>query len=86
MACARCHDHKYDPIPQADYYAVKGIFESTDTLYGSLAGPGNRMPSDLIPLPLEAELSHGAKMMPAMRTFLERTLERSEANVERLTE
>ena len=44
------------------------------------------MPSDLIPLPLEAELSHGAKMMPAMRTFLERSLERSEANVERLTE
>ena len=86
VACARCHDHKYDPIPQADYYAVKGIFESTETLYGSLAGPGNRMPSDLIPLPLEAELSHGAKMMPAMRTFLERSLERSEANVERLTE
>ena len=44
------------------------------------------MPSDLIPLPLEAEIAHGANMMPAMRTFLERSLERSEANVERLTE
>lgn len=86
VACARCHDHKYDPIPQSDYYAVKGIFESTETLYGTLAGPGNRMPSDLVPLPKAAEISHGADLPPAMRTFLERSRERSEANVERLTE
>ena len=25
--CARCHDHKFDPIPQTDYYAVKAVFE-----------------------------------------------------------
>lgn len=25
--CARCHDHKFDPIPQRDYYAVKAVFE-----------------------------------------------------------
>jgi hypothetical protein len=29
VSCARCHDHKFDPIPQADYYALYGIFEST---------------------------------------------------------
>lgn len=34
IACARCHDHKYDPIPTEDYYALAGIFRSTDTLYG----------------------------------------------------
>jgi hypothetical protein len=28
-ACARCHDHKYDPIPQADYYALAGVFASS---------------------------------------------------------
>jgi cytochrome c553 len=28
-ACARCHDHKYDPIPTADYYALAGVFAST---------------------------------------------------------
>ncbi len=28
VACARCHDHKFDPIPTADYYALYGIFES----------------------------------------------------------
>lgn len=32
IGCARCHDHKFDPIPQADYYALAGIFASTRTL------------------------------------------------------
>ena len=30
VACARCHDHKYDPIPTADYYALAGVFGSTE--------------------------------------------------------
>ena len=29
LACARCHDHKYDPISNEDYYAIYGILEST---------------------------------------------------------
>ncbi|HKI17723.1 MAG TPA: PSD1 and planctomycete cytochrome C domain-containing protein, partial [Isosphaeraceae bacterium] len=29
VACARCHDHKYDPIPTSDYYALAGVFAST---------------------------------------------------------
>jgi hypothetical protein len=28
VACARCHDHKYDPIPTRDYYALYGVFQS----------------------------------------------------------
>lgn len=36
VACARCHDHKFDPIPQADYYALAGIFRSTESHYGLL--------------------------------------------------
>lgn len=27
IGCARCHNHKFDPIPQRDYYAIKAIFE-----------------------------------------------------------
>ena len=29
VACARCHDHKFDPIPTEDYYALAGVFAST---------------------------------------------------------
>ena len=32
LGCARCHDHKFDPIAQADYYAIAGIFQSTKTM------------------------------------------------------
>jgi len=54
-SCARCHDHKFDPIPQTDYYALAGIFTSTD----NAAGVRNKMggggldyydPSMLLPL------------------------------------
>jgi hypothetical protein len=34
VSCARCHDHKFDAIPTKEYYALAGIFRSTDTLYG----------------------------------------------------
>jgi hypothetical protein len=30
VACARCHDHKYDPIPTKDYYALGGVFLNTE--------------------------------------------------------
>lgn len=29
VSCAKCHDHKFDPIPTTDYYAMYGMFEST---------------------------------------------------------
>ena len=29
VSCARCHDHKYDPIPTRDYYALHGVFASS---------------------------------------------------------
>jgi hypothetical protein len=31
LGCARCHDHKFDPIPQDDYYALAAIFKSTQS-------------------------------------------------------
>lgn len=58
VACARCHDHKFDPIRQADYYAMAGIFRSTNTFfgnppseYGNVGGVQQRRNSSLILLP-----------------------------------
>ncbi|MDB6172649.1 MAG: Planctomycete cytochrome [Chthoniobacteraceae bacterium] len=39
VSCARCHDHKFDPIPTTDYYSLAGIFTSTD----DCAGVRNKM-------------------------------------------
>ena len=36
--CARCHDHKSDPVSQRDYYALAGVFKSTITLNGRING------------------------------------------------
>ena len=37
VACARCHDHKFDPIPQADYYSLAGVFKSSKIVNVPLA-------------------------------------------------
>lgn len=36
LACARCHDHKYDPIPTSDYYSLYGIFFNSSDVVTSL--------------------------------------------------
>ncbi|MFP6765737.1 MAG: DUF1553 domain-containing protein, partial [Planctomycetaceae bacterium] len=46
-SCARCHDHKFDPIPQQEYYRLAGIFRSTETLFGT-GGTGNRNQARLV--------------------------------------
>jgi hypothetical protein len=45
VACARCHDHKYDPIPQTDYYSMYGVFASSEApLDLPLIEPPDRQP------------------------------------------
>jgi len=72
VACARCHDHKFDPIPQVDYYALAGIFASTDTRFGSVPTGQNRQTSELISLPEDASVSEGPPLSGEIRAFAER--------------
>lgn len=41
LSCARCHDHKFDPFSQKDYYAMYGILQNTTTLDGVDRGNNN---------------------------------------------
>lgn len=59
VACARCHDHKFDPIAQKDYYAIAGIMLSSETLYGTSKAVQNNHPSDLIDLGAESHMTAG---------------------------
>jgi hypothetical protein len=52
VACARCHDHKYDPIRQADYYRLQAFFANSGA-------------DDNIPLVSEKELSRHRKQLTA---------------------
>jgi hypothetical protein len=85
LGCARCHDHKFDPLSQADYYALYGIFESTRYPFPGLEEVP--IPRDFVPLvpkeeadailrpfreklgPLEAEV---ARLEKERAAFLER--------------
>lgn len=44
VGCARCHDHKFDPIPQSDYYALAGIFQAPRLFMVGLAASGTDSP------------------------------------------
>ncbi len=78
VSCARCHDHKFDPIPTRDYYALAGVFLSSDTRYGTYRGPGNLNPSTLIALPEGAHVPDGPTMDRPTRLLLERAREQIE--------
>ncbi len=48
VTCARCHDHKFDPIPTKDYYSLRGIFASSvEPREEPLLGPLNMTPEYL---------------------------------------
>src|SRR5690606_29495370 len=74
------HDHKFDPIPQREYYSLAGIFLSTDTRYGTFFAAQNRNPAELIELPTEPTGTAGSTrrktLTPEERRQKEETLAR----------
>jgi hypothetical protein len=76
VACARCHDHKFDPIPQKDYYALAGIFRSTETCYGTIRLIQSNHPSPLVTLPKEAVVTQPLEPLSAeRRTSIEKQIQ-----------
>jgi hypothetical protein len=64
IGCARCHDHKFDPIPTHDYYALAGILRSTRTLENYTDNVAKWVDAPL-PLAADADLefkAHDAKV------------------------
>jgi len=69
FGCARCHDHKFDPVPTTDYYALAAIFKSTRTMDDlktiakwhepEVATPEERAAFDLSLEPKEAQQAYG---------------------------
>jgi len=86
ISCARCHDHKYDPVTQRDYYALAGIFRSTDTRYGTIRLVQNANPADLVEIPRSAGQPDGVEPLdPRQRAQLEAQAERLEEEFRTLT-
>ncbi len=68
-ACARCHDHKFDPIPTTDYYALAGIFRSSRTFFGTGGGATDKKNKNGTPLlPLSKSAAAPAVAAPAPAT------------------
>ncbi len=68
VACARCHNHKTDPIKQRDYYALAGIFHSTEARSGQVdtngLGPNGYVDEDrlvMLPTAKTAVASNGKR-------------------------
>jgi cytochrome c553 len=80
LGCARCHDHKFDPVPTSDYYALAGIFKSTRTLFNYTDNVARWVDT---PLPLEGEAAEALAESLAKNAALKPQLDlkKSELNV-----
>jgi len=70
VACARCHDHKTDPISQRAYYQLAGIFLSTETHTASAPTNQQRQGSDGIALPTDASVYRPSGLTPFEQRLL----------------
>ncbi|MCB9890584.1 MAG: DUF1553 domain-containing protein [Planctomycetes bacterium] len=64
LECARCHDHKFDPISQREYYALSGFFNSIDE--HGLYHDSSRVPTPSLLLPNERQEARLAELEIAM--------------------
>lgn len=60
LGCARCHDHKFDPVPTSDYYALAGIFSSTKVMESRYMLGQQRVMEQLIGLGPDGDIADDA--------------------------
>ena len=77
IACARCHDHKYDPVTQEDYYALYGILDSSRFSFSGCEAKG--APRDLVPLLTGADAEQWKRPWLAIREPFDRQISELEA-------
>jgi hypothetical protein len=82
IGCARCHDHKYDPVSMADYYGLYGILDSSTFTFPG--GEEQQRPSELVPLVPPAEREEAEKKWRAAIGELEPKVKAAEAERTRL--
>ncbi len=73
VACARCHDHKFDPITTRDYYALAGVFASTDL-------------SDraLLPSPLAEQVREARHKVDALKESLKKVKDKASEDAKKI--
>ena len=78
LSCARCHDHKFDPLPQTDYYALYGIFSSTT--FPHPGSEGMNRPANLVALGPKAEVEAATKAWKEQLAALDAEVKKLEAD------
>ncbi len=79
LGCARCHDHKFDPIPARDYYAMAGIFASTESVAKAEWGVWSWPTVTPLPERPTVRAEREAKLAQDQRTIAKRKAERERA-------
>ena len=78
LSCARCHDHKFDPIASTDYYALYGIFSSTT--FPHPGSEGMNRPANLVALGAKAEVEAATKAWKDQLAALDAEVKKLEAD------
>ena len=79
LGCARCHDHKFDPIPTRDYYGLAGILKSTKSVIHSNVSKWNE-----VELPMPASETAKLKAADAQLAALQKQLKPLRAELKKL--
>jgi len=73
VACARCHDHKFDPVTTRDYYALAGVFASTQVA-----------DRPLLPLPLRDQIVEAHLRLDTLQESLKKQKDQGSAEAQKL--